>query len=205
MEIRNSFLAMGLKMANIQLPPMLDVEKRRLYDKARDFLVGKKADHTGMFVNEYFDKNDNWLESCHGWIQWAFPIDTISQYNDKCGNYFRDNQYLMREYNQSGQLSGNREKLTSLYLATIGINLHTGTDVNKFFRVVDSPYNHHMKRISRLLTHLMLTGATYDARTLYRVLINDIVSLRPNNFLPLTIAYWSSIVLEFDDTTREKL
>lgn len=173
--------------------------------KALDFLKGKTPDHTGMMVDQYFAMTDEELESCHGWIQWAFPIDTVSLYNENAGRIFRGDSIVLDSYEYYTPLWHTRHRLVDLYLATIGIDLYAGTNVTKFFQVIDSPHNHHMKRISRVLTHLMITGNEYDARQLYKTLINDLVMRKPALFLPKTIAYWSAIVLEFDESTRELL
>jgi len=182
--------------------PPIDGTLRR---KALDFLKGKTPDHNGVKVDQYFYMNDVELESCHGWIQWAFPIDTVSLYNEHAGRIFRDDPNVLRQFTCGSELYIMCQRLMDLYLATIGIDLYAKTNSIKFFQVVDSPYNHHMKRISRLLLHLMITGDTGDARHLYRTLINELVMKDPNRFPPKTVAYWGAIVLEFDESTRELL
>jgi hypothetical protein len=145
------------------------------------------------------------LESCHGWIQWAFPIDTVSLYNENAGNIVRDDPNVLRQFTYGSELYIIRQRLVQLYLATIGIDLYARTNSIKFFQVVDSPVNHHMKRISRVLLHLMITGDRTDATTLYRTLVNDLIMKDPSRFPPKTVAYWGAIVLGFDQSTRELL
>ncbi len=182
--------------------PPIDGYIRR---KAIDFLLGKKPDHMGVKVDQYFDMTETEMESCHGWVQWAFPIDTVSSYNNQCGNFAKNDPNVLRQYTYGTPLWVMRGKLVDQYLATIGIDLYAGTNVSKFFQVVDSPMNHHMKRISRVMTHLMITGNRKWAVHLYRTLINDLVMVNPSMFDNKTIAYWSSIVLEFDESTRKLL
>lgn len=187
-----------------QCQPLLE-ERIRLRRLAMDFLKGKTADHTGTTLDQYYTMTEAEMESCHGWIQWAFPIDTISPYNGQCGNYFRLDTNVIRAYKFGTGLYKSRDRLIDQYLATVGVQLYSGTDITKFFQVVDSPYNHHMKRLSRIMLHLMITGNTMYARQLYKTLIYDLVLRSPNSFEQKTIAYWGSIVLGFDNIAKDRL
>lgn len=180
-------------------------ERNRLRKMALDFLKGKIPDHTGVKVDQYYYMTEAEMESCHGWIQWAFPIDTVSPYNGECGNYWRLDEKILRAYKYGSGLYQTRMRLTEQYLKTVGIDLYAHTNAIKFFQVVDSPYNHHMKRLSRVMLHLMITGNKMDARQLYKTLILDLVMRDPAAFQQKTIAYWGSIVLEFDDIAKERL
>lgn len=182
--------------------PLADVVLRQ---RAIDFLRGKIPDHNGLKVDQYFYMNETDMENFHDWVQWAFPIDTVSQHNNQCGNISRSDPIVLRAFKYGTKVYGNHLVLVQQYLATVGIDLYAGTNINKFFQVVDSPYNHHMKRLSRVMLSLMITGNKMDARQLYKTLINDLVMRDPPAFQQKTIAYWGSIVLEFDDITREKL
>lgn len=168
---------------------------------ALQFLRGRKPDHTGVKVDQYFNMTEEELESCHGWVQWAFPIDTASPYNSHCGNLFRNSARIHKAFKYGTPLYVNRAGLVDLYLATVGIDLYAGTNMTKFFQVVDSPYNHHMKRLSRVMLHLMITGAKQDARWVFKSLM-ELVMRNPNAFTIETVAYWGAIMLEFDDQVR---
>lgn len=182
---------------------MLNVNDQVQMQKALAFLKGKVPDHTGVRVEDYFSMNDAELESCHGWIQWAFPINTSSPYNDQCGNFYSSDS-LTRQYKYGSPLYCTQDKLLDLYLNSIGLSRIESTIHTKFFQVVDSPYNHHMKRISRVLKHLMLTNRGRTAKKLYFDLM-ELVMLDPHNFTQKTLAFWGAIMLGYDDDLRDKL
>lgn len=180
---------------------MLDAAARQ--KMALDFLHARRPDHTGVFVNEYLTKDDAWLESCHGWIQWAFPINTNSPYNDQCGNLYQSEK-VNRLYRYGSPLYAIQDKLLELYLNTIGLSRYNNPIETKFFQVIDSPHNHHMKRISRILKHLMLTNRSRTARNVHIDLLR-MVMIDPQLFTQKTIAFWSAILLSYDDELRDKL
>ncbi len=45
---------------------------------ALDFLKGKTKDHKGRTVEDYMVLSETEMELDHEWVQWAFPIDTVS-------------------------------------------------------------------------------------------------------------------------------
>lgn len=170
---------------------------------ALKFIKGKSKDHRGRTVADYLKFDDFTLENDHEWIQWAFPIDTISVHNKYAGRLAWDASGHFK-YKSAGRT--NQLELVKLYLASIGIEFplyRDSVDLDKFVSVVSSPNNHHMKRISRLLKHLRLTGDNYSSDEVYRVIVRHVIMARPAYFNPATVAYWSSIVLNFDYSTKE--
>ncbi|MCY9873021.1 opioid growth factor receptor-related protein, partial [Vibrio barjaei] len=39
------------------------------------------TDHQNRTINDIWDLNHFWLEHCHDYIQWLFPIDRSSRFN----------------------------------------------------------------------------------------------------------------------------
>jgi len=176
-----------------------------LEDIAYLFLKGRGTDDKGRRVHEYLLFDETMLEGCHGWIQWAFPISTPSRYNPLAGQIFAGT--APSRYRRGGTIRDNQTKLLNLYLASVGIgpdDAYDEIDLNKFFQVVDSPKNHHMLRLSRVLKNLMLSDRRLTAQWVYETLMQAAMA-NPNGFEVKTIAYWSSIVLQFDHQTEGKL
>lgn len=49
--------------------------------RATDFLHGS-PDNQGRTVETIIEADDDWLEDEHDWVQWAFPSQTPSAFND---------------------------------------------------------------------------------------------------------------------------
>jgi hypothetical protein len=169
-------------------------------DRALKFLVGKSKDHKNRTVDDYLKFDEYIMENDHEWVQWAFPIDTASVHNPYAGR-FPYNVGGFFKYKSVRRLK--QLELLELYLNSIGIGMNRGgygyhsVDINKFITVVDSPTNHHMKRISRVLKHLRLTDDHVSMNALHRSLTKTIMQM-PMYFHPATVAYWSAIVLNFN-------
>lgn len=171
------------------------------------FLKGIGKDNRGRTVNDYFSFNETTMEYDHEWIQWAFPISTVSPHNPNAGRIFR-------KHNADGFFKCgspayvNQQKLLVQYLDSIGI-VGDGIwgfniDLNKFWVVVNHPFNHHMKRISRVLKHLQITGSqwiAYIGRELYQALMIQAVRVNPYNFDQRTLMYWAAVGGKFDNGT----
>lgn len=174
---------------------------------AIEFFLGNTPDNSGAFVDSYFDMTEEEMESCHGWIQWAFPIDTVSQYNPHAvliDDRFRD--YVVIAYpSEQKNIDRIRDRLFWKYLRCLGISpnvifgfdedggIEIETDVDKFLSVLDTPWNHHVKRLSRVLRHQMLARDEEKARVLLRALLK-IALTKPAVFHADTVAYWCGIV-----------
>lgn len=175
-----------------------EIQKQKL---ALDFLKGKTKDHKGRTVEDYMNLSETEMELDHEWVQWAFPIDTVSPHNPHAGLLFYG---CAGHFKQDSKADVAQRKLTQKYLQTIGItNFHNKyafdvkCDAGKFFQVVDSPANHHIKRISRVLRHLTLTNNDHAAKGLLRSITRDLIAVNPSNFSSWTVAYWNAIVYNY--------
>ena len=164
-------------------------ERDALTDIAIKFLKGKMRDRHGRTIEDIKNLTEQEMEDDHEWIQWAFPIHTPSPHNPYAGqlfygaeNYFKRNSDLFRQ----------QQVLTKKYCASIGLGWGQEDDPDKFFKVIDHPHNHHIKRISRLLKHLTLTGKSYEAKWIYTLLL-QMISYNPNIITGYTVALWSAI------------
>ena len=188
-------------MASNMMVPTDSRLRENLQERALAFLKGKSADHKGRTVEYYINEmTEDEMEKSHDWVQWAFPIDSYSPHNSHAGNLFMSCQ---PHFKTTGIATKNSIRLLDKYLRSIGIDINhkidgragtvTAIDANKFFSVVDSPFNHHTKRISRLLRHLVLTGFTYRASCLVADMTDELILPSPSNFSAATVAYWNKI------------
>ena len=56
----------------------LTTEQKRKQRIALDFLAGRCADHLGRKIDDYFNFTEQQMGDDHDWIQWAFPLRTVS-------------------------------------------------------------------------------------------------------------------------------
>lgn len=168
-------------------------EKKALTKTAIDFLKGKTRDRHGRNITDILALTPDQMEDDHEWIQWAFPINTPSPHNPYAGQIFNGaNAYFKYKFPISEQQS----KLDDKFWLNLGLPLDgRKQDPVRFFQVVDGPYNHSVKRISRVLKHHMLTGKEYIAQAHFYDLLG-MVALKPDNFSAYSIALWTAIVYD---------
>lgn len=160
------------------------------------FMRGEISDHVGNYIDSYFKMTEEEMESCHGWVQWAFPIDTVSKFNSKAPLLDVNGDEIFW-YQASETIIKNHERIIEQYMNSIGICINddcNDIDLVKFFKVVDFPDNHHILRISRLIKHLNLTGYSLLAESLVNELLEIVINY-PERFNSDTVAYWSKYML----------
>ena len=161
------------------------------------FLQGIIPDNRGRKLDDYFKFDEHTMETDHEWVQWAFPIHTVSLHNPNAGLLFYGTNQASK-FKWHLPLGQTQNDLLVKYFNSIGVSQFGGVKYpNKFFTVVDSPYNHHVKRISRCLHHMMITKMPdYMVREWLHSLMT-LVALNPDRFDPFTVAYWNSIVYDY--------
>jgi len=172
----------------------LNLEQQKQCLLAIAFLSGEATDNHGNHVSSYLEMDDEEMEYDHQWIQHAFPIDTISPHNPQAPCLFPgyENKFI-----PDTAAFANRKALTVNFLNFLGIDfLRKTVDENKFFDVVDGPYNHNIKRISRLLKHWCITGGANRIEPILHILMR-LVLKNPDNFSSYTVAYWNATVYDY--------
>lgn len=172
---------------------MNNLSKQEIEAVAINFLKGNITDHRGRKVSDYLNMSEHVMEMDHQWIQWAFPINSVSPHNNECGMIFEESK---RFYRRGSKLSQTLNALLKKYLNSIGINYEnaylTTIDKNKFFDVIDGKHNHHVKRISRVLKHCRLTGNGYISVCIAHALM-EMIKNHPDKFDSYTVALWFNI------------
>lgn len=165
-------------------------------DTAIKFLSNLIPDHLCRHIDDYFKFDHVEMEKCHGWVQWAFPIDTPSLYNPDAP--------LITEFDSTMMptVYMNQELLFIKFLGFIGITFGENVDFidfKRFAEAIDGPNNHNLLRISRVIKHCKLTNNT---RLLYRAmpLIGNLIKKHPERFSPVVVAYWYTMVYDFQNS-----
>lgn len=178
-----------------QLPSNAIIDARERV--AIEFLQGTRTDLHGRTVTDYLSFDEQTMENDHEWVQWAFPIHTISSHNPNAGLLFYYTPHAAK-FKWHLPLGQTQNDLLVKYFNSIGVRQFGGVkDSTKFFRVVDHLHNHHVKRISRVLHHMMITKMPdYMVREWLHSLMT-LVAVNPAAFDPFTVAYWNSIVYNY--------
>jgi hypothetical protein len=159
-------------------------------DTAIKFLSGTIPDHLGRYVGEYLKFDHAEMEKCHGWVQWAFPIDTPSKYNP-------DAPVITVPFIHTAETSFIINSLVKQFMKFIGLNDYYALDHDRFKEAITDPNNHNILRISRVLTHLMISSKSDEARWLLRSITLLMIKRYPERFSPVTVAYWYTLVYDF--------
>ncbi len=168
-------------------------EREMLTKIAVDFLKGKTTDRHGRKITDFMNLSEREMEDDHEWIQWVFPINTPSPHNPFAGQIFDGASGYFR---QGSKLADQQFNFLNKYSDSIGLGWRNGKpDPQKFFSVINDPYNHHVKRISRVLKHLMLTGKHYTAKHWFSWLL-QMIGYNPNVISGYTVALWAAIVYD---------
>ena len=177
-------------------PVSRKVDAKQSLITALDFIHNKIMDHNGNYFGDYLDMNENDMEESHDWIQWAFPIDTVSPHNPYAGLI----PHVLSSANGYGKLYPKATYITDIMLAKYlqSIGVCNTVNMKKFFRVVDSGNNHHVKRISRVIRHLRLIMDSKGADAILDRLAQIVMS-RPGFFSNRTILHWHSIPIYHSD------
>lgn len=160
-------------------------------NRALNFLSLKEPDDQGRYAFEYLNFNHDEMEQCHGWIQWAFPIDTKSNYNPLAP--IIDSRFLHTESSNIISI-----KLLQQFMKFIGLDSYIEFNKERFLEVIDGPLNHNILRISRVLKHLVLTNKQNAAKWLLESISKFMIRQYPERFCSNTVAYWYTLVYDVD-------
>jgi hypothetical protein len=132
-------------------------------------------DNQGRFLYEIWRWDFEDLETVHNYIQWLFPLNRPSQFNQNAPIL---TETEIREFNNSGDLKKNLLKSTELLLRFYGFEIQHEDGI-KIIKAIHfhsrSKYwitrnNHNFLRITRILRSLKMLGLTDYCLAFYRVL-----------------------------------
>lgn len=149
----------------------------------------------GFTLTDFLYADDDWLEKCHGHIQWAFPMEVPSMV------LMQETPLVTPEvidlFNNSVDL---RVKLKDAFLRMMDFyglySTNSGHDIDKLNKWI-TPKNHNFLRLTRMIRSMRMLGLTDDATFLYVILLElcDIPSYRAI-IGEETINYWNAAHVE---------
>ncbi|UTW49156.1 opioid growth factor receptor-related protein [Bacterioplanoides sp. SCSIO 12839] len=167
------------------------------------FYSGQNTDHRGRTLSGILAFSDNELESCHDYIQWLFPLTSLSAYNpeapvvsDAVAEAFRLDHDLQLELHRS--LLRMLEFYGVLLRETPqGFELLVPDDVAQFHWM--TPDNHNHKRLTRIIASLKLFGMDTHASALWQGL-EQLAVAYPQCISSATLTHWRLAALGVDDS-----
>lgn len=163
--------------------------------KLTEFYAGAGKDHAGRKLAEVQAFSFDQLEDVHDYIQWLFPLPEPSQYNP-WAPLLTDAD--IQAFNSDTQLQLNLRKSFNKALDFYGLVLAhgavlPGAHFHQRRTGWQTPYNHNLLRITRILRSLTLLGLKTEALA-FLVLLEDQYRKRQDTIGAETIGYWRKAV-----------
>lgn len=161
-----------------------------------DFYLGSAPDDHGRTFDAILAHDDEWLEYTHNFIQWLFPLTSISVANPTAPTL---DSAQIAEFRSSPALQEQLLRAFDRMLGFYGLD-RTENSINKApnWEQRNSLWfthpSHNHLRITRILKCLSTLGMRQEARMLYDSLI-ALKETEPDCGIPATaFAYWADAV-----------
>lgn len=124
------------------------------------FLAGEGTDNRGRFLSDLWKKGNFFLETCHDYIQWMFPLNEESQHNSKAPVLTKKEIAFIRSNKtiQKNMLKSLDVMLRFYGLERDGKKFQRGENFEKRRKWWITKNNHNFLRITRILKSLKLCG-----------------------------------------------
>lgn len=136
--------------------------------KITDFYSGIGTDTADRTLDEVLSKSNEWLEACHDYIQWAFPLRIASHFNPDAPLLTDDDVAFFKEnFSKPTDVFYNFFKMVDKFLYFMGIQGVWYFDAFDGFELADNfekqkytwlEFNHNALRITRMLKCLSILG-----------------------------------------------
>ena len=138
------------------------------------FLLGNGTDNRGRHLSDLWKKGNFFLETCHDYIQWMFPLNEASKHNSKAPVLTVEEIAFIRkdETIQENMLRSLDVMLRFYGLERDGKKIQRGEHFEKRRRWWLTKNNHNYLRITRILKSLKLCGLEDYAWAFVEVLGN---------------------------------
>lgn len=158
-------------------------------DQLVSFLQGTGSDNHNRTLKDIWFFTDEQLENCHNYIQWMFPIDTISFHNPFAPTICKENLSIF----QTEEIQNNMKTSLDIMLSFYGFTWQDDKIVlldcyKEKLRDWVSYRNHNYLRITRILKSLCLVGLEEYASKFLEVL-ECVYKLYPDK-IGTSINYW---------------
>lgn len=137
--------------------------------KITDFYSGTSTDCDGRSLQDIWNKDDEFWEYAHNYIQWLFPLNEVSNFNPDAPILTEEDVALFK--------SDNKVQLNFImsfcrFLNFLGLDYEDKKVVEtEFFEpIVFMMANHNWLRITRVLKSLVLVGLDKEALAFYETL-----------------------------------
>ena len=145
------------------------INKEIIMSKITEFYTGGREPHHQHTLAEMWEKDDDFWEYSHSHIQWAFPLNELSNFNPDAP--------LLTEEDIAVFKSDPKIQLNFLmsfcrFLNFLGLDYQEKKVVEtEFFEpIVFKMANHNWPRITRVLKSLVLVGLEQEAVAFYNTL-----------------------------------
>lgn len=157
-----------------------------------DFLEGKAPDHKGRLLSDLWQLDHFNLEYLHDYIQWLFPMDSVSRSNKHAPVLtLTDREYCQ----QSELIQQNQLKSSDLMLAYYGLirqdNVISACDnLNMKQHIWLKRGGHNQLRITRIIRSLALCGNELVATSLQTCVLK--YGVEKSCVQPKVLEFWQN-------------
>ncbi len=163
------------------------------------FYTGKAPDSSGRMFDDILSWGDEELESVHDYIQWLFPLQEKSAFNDRAPLVTAEDLELFRtDIGMQTRFLRAFARLLDFY-GFVAVRQHASVRVVrvKNFAAASgrwlTPRNHNFLRMTRILKSLMLFGQDEFATAFLRAL-EEVYGEHAETIGKTTLAYWTDAV-----------
>lgn len=174
------------------------------YNPLLNFYSNQAAHPKGYTIDKVLSWNFDQLEDAHDYIQWAFPLKEVSQYNN-CAPLLTD--HLAHTFSHNDEIRAKVYAMFSKMLDFYGLFWSGKHDTIKYwpqhlnglqmpqFRLNTwvTPHNHNFLRITRIIKSMKLLGFEHDALGLQRCAL-EIADAFPEVIDAETREYWEEAI-----------
>ncbi len=141
--------------------------------KIAEFFRGTGTDNTGRSLDDIIKMSNAALEIAHDWVQWAFPLQTLSNFNVDAPIPTADDLVLVKA---DPLIIDNYGRLCHRFLAFLGLKevegkIEPAEDFEERKKLVWVVFNHNYLRITRFLESMRLFGQKDRSAALYACLV----------------------------------
>ncbi len=157
------------------------------------FYSATGEDNKGRSLSDIITRPDDWWERTHDFIQWVFPLNKKSEYNDNSPVL---NQSDTDEFRLSVSMQEKLATSFNRFLSFLGLEYKDGVKEGKDWgdksQLVLKP-NHNWLRITRVLKSMTLLGQKQKAVDFVNFL-KHLDRVYPRKIAEETLAFWKEAV-----------
>jgi hypothetical protein len=143
--------------------------------KITDFYTNNGLDNEGRSFEEIMFATDDWLEVAHDWVQWVFPLQDLSNFNENAPILTDEEVQIFRS---DPKIQKNLEWAYFRFLHFLGLNYQDhqiieGENFEKRKPHVWAGFNHNYLRITRFIACLQKCDRQADVDVFYEWLTQN--------------------------------